>query len=140
MSPTKLEIASWSCLVTEVISWRPCHGHVQSDDPNRGHVQVTEVMAESVKSCLSPSGYVRLAKLVYKLSRSVAKATFKLNNNLTPPENLVFVDLQWFSFSPRCSVVKVYSRTPQYHCWVWLQVQPSTLLTILISDTLCDQR
>lgn len=63
-----------------------------------------------------------------------------IRNKTIPPENLVFVDLQWFSFSPRCSVVKVYSRTPQYHCWVWLQVQPSTLLTILISDTLCDQR
>ncbi len=53
-----------------------------------------------------------------------------LKRNLTPPEN-VFADLQWLNVSPCCSEVQVDSRTRWHHCWVWLQVQQSTLSDII---------
>lgn len=37
---------------------------------------------------------------------------FWLKSNLTTPKNLVFADLRWFNFSPRCSDVQVYFGTP----------------------------
>lgn len=33
-----------------------------------------------------------------------------LKSSLTPPENLVFADHRWFTISPCCSNVHVYSR------------------------------
>ncbi len=43
----------------------------------------------------------------------------------------VFADPQWLNVSPCCSEVQVDSRTRWHHCWVWLQVQQSTLSDII---------